>query len=179
MMRLSGLPPRRRRLRRSPLGSLLWTMVPAFLVLPLVGGCALFVKQPAVSIADVRVVSLGLVGGTARVELEVENPNRFDLTVRSLSYELEVAEGGTGEGGEERWVRLSREEETRRDLTVPGRGSVRVEVPVAFEYRAVGTALRSLLMDGEVRYRVQGIVRVRGPVGEHRLPFRSRGRMTP
>lgn len=142
-------------------------------------GCALFVKQPRVTIADVRVVSLGLAGGIARVELEVDNPNRFDLSVRTLTYRLEVAEGPAGTNGEERWIRLAEEDEVERDLSVPGRQAVRVEVPVAFEYRALGAAVRSLLVDGEVRYRVQGAVRVRGPVGEHRLPFTSSGRMTP
>lgn len=142
-------------------------------------GCALFVKQPRVTIADVRVVSLGLAGGTARVELEIDNPNRFDLTVRTLSYRLEVADGPSGEGSVDRWIPLAQEEEVERSIAAPGRSTVNVEVPVAFEYRALGAALRSLLVDGEVRYRVQGAVRVRGPVGEHRLPFNNIGRMRP
>jgi LEA14-like dessication related protein len=144
-----------------------------------VAGCAVFVKEPRVTIADVRVVSLGLAGGTARVELEVDNPNRFDLSVRTLSYRMEVAEGPASPGGEERWIRLAEEEEVEREILAPARQTVRVEVPVAFEYRALGAAVRSLLLDGEVRYRVQGAVRVLGPVGEHRLPFGSNGRMKP
>ncbi len=152
------------------------TLLLVGLLLP---SCALFMSEPRVTLADVRVVQLGITGGTARVELEVENPNRFDLSVRTLAYRLEVAEGPAGEGGEERWLPLAEEEEVARDLTAPAGRTVRVEIPVEFQYRALGAAVRSFLADGEIRYRVRGTVRVDGPLGERRLPFASNGRMTP
>lgn len=156
------------RLRRGLLGSGLLVLV----LLPL-SGCALFVKEPRVTIANVEVVSLGLLGGRAQVALLIENPNRFDLEVRSFAYRLDVADGIPGE--EERWSQLARQEESVQEIRIPGRDRVEVEVPVDFGYAAVGSALRSLLMEGQVRYRVEGSVRVRGPVGEHTLPFTGRG----
>jgi len=135
--------------------------------------CALFVKQPRVTIADVEVISLGLLGGSARVALLIDNPNRFDLEVRSFTYRLEVANGVPG--GEETWVSLASQDELVRQVLIPGRERVEVEVPVEFGYAALGSAVRALLVDGQVRYRVQGSVRVRGPVGEHNLPFTGRG----
>lgn len=150
----------------------------AFLLLVVVGllplsGCALFVKDPRVTIADVEVVSLGLLGGRARVALLIDNPNRFDLEVRSFAYRLDVADGVPGE--EESWSQLASQEELIQEILIPGREQVEVEVPVDFGYAAVGSALRSLLVEGQVRYRVEGSVRVRGPVGEHTLPFTGRG----
>lgn len=141
-------------------------------LLPL-SGCALFAKEPRVTIADVEVVSLGLLGGRARVALLIHNPNRFDLEVRSFAYRLDVADGLPGE--EESWSQLASQEELVQQIRIPGREQVEVEVPVDFGYAAVGSALRSLLVEGQVRYRVEGSVRVRGPVGEHTLPFRGRG----
>lgn len=138
-----------------------------------VSGCALFVKEPRVSIANVEVVSLGLLGGRARVALLIDNPNRFDLEVRSFAYRLDVADGIPGE--EESWSQLASQEELVQQVRIPGRDQVEVEVPVDFGYAAVGAALRSLLVEGQVRYRVEGSVRVRGPVGEHTLPFTGRG----
>lgn len=154
-------------------------MFPAvvLLLIPGLSGCALFVKQPRVTIADVRMVSLGLAGGTAGVSLRVDNPNRFDLEMRSFSYRIDVAEGG--EGVEDRWTPLAEQEEVEREVLVPGRQEVLVEVPVNFGYLAIGSAVRSLLLEGQVRYRVQGSVRVRGPVGEHHIPFTGRGTLTP
>lgn len=176
-------PPRRGlfpRSRRGPAARLWAARLPTLLLLGLLlPGCALFMAEPRVTLADVRVVQLGITGGTARVELEVENPNRFDLSVRTLAYRLEVADGPAGEGGEERWLPLAEEEEVERDLTAPAGRTVRVEIPVEFQYRALGAAVRSFLADGEIRYRVRGTVRVDGPLGERRLPFASNGRMTP
>jgi LEA14-like dessication related protein len=142
-------------------------------VLSATSGCALFVKEPRVTIADVEVVSLGLLGGSARVALLIDNPNRFDLEVRSFAYRLEVANGAPG--GEESWISLANQDELVRQVLIRGREQVEVEVPVAFGYAALGSAVRALLVDGQVRYRVQGSVRVRGPVGEHNLPFTGRG----
>jgi LEA14-like dessication related protein len=142
-------------------------------VLSATSGCALFVKEPRVTIAQVEVVSLGLLGGSARVALLIDNPNRFDLEVRSFAYRLEVANGAPG--GEESWISLANQDELVRQVLIPGREQVEVEVPVEFGYAALGSAVRALLVEGQVRYRVQGSVRVRGPVGEHNLPFTGRG----
>lgn len=160
--------PRPGRLHRSLVGAGLLLLA----LLPL-SGCALFVKEPRVTIAHVEVVSLGLLGGRAQVGLLIENPNRFDLQVRSFAYRLDVADGVPGE--EESWSSLASQEESVQDILIPGREQVEVEVPVDFGYAAVGSALRSLLIEGQVRYRVEGSVRVRGPVGEHTLPFAGRG----
>jgi len=149
----------------------------AFLLLSL-SGCALAFRQPTVEIADVRVLSLGLSGGRAGVQVRVDNPNRYDLELRSLSWILEVA-SPVPQGSEERWARLAGDEEGARALRIPGRDSVVVELPVDFLYAGVGSALRALLLNGEVRYRVQGAIRVQGPIGERRLPFAHRGSFSP
>jgi len=136
--------------------------------------CSLLVREPTVRIADVRVVSLGLLAGEASVELEVENPNRFDLRLREFRYTLEVEDAADAEG----WALLAADS-TVTDLLVGKRDIARISVPVAFEYRAVGSAVRALLRSGQVEYRARGGVRVRGPAGEYNLPFSARGHFDP
>ena len=137
-------------------------------------GCALFYQAPEVRIADLRVVGLGLTSGTAELEVEVSNPNRFALEVRGLEYLLEVSDNGT----QARWdtlatgfsadtVRISRRSTDRATLQIP------------FRYQALGVAFRSWLEGGQIPYRIQGEVRASGPGGQRDLPFRSQGSFTP
>ncbi len=135
-------------------------------------GCALFYRDPTVTIADVRVVSVGFTGGTAEVLLDVENPNRFALEVRAFQYRLEVRDGP------ERWTELAVGESEER-ITLPRRSEERVSLLIPFRMQGVGTALLSWLESGEIGYRMEGRIRARGGVGEVNLPFRARGTLTP
>lgn len=146
---------------------------PAMALLTLVlAGCALFYRDPTVTIADVRVLSLGFNGGTAEVILEVENPNRFDLEVRGFEYRLEVRDGP------ERWTELA-EGASEERVRLQKRSTDEVALTIPFRFQGVGSALRSWLSTGEIGYRMQGTVRARGPTGEVSLPFRSQGTLIP
>lgn len=146
----------------------------AVAVLPLVSGCSLLYKQPAVRSTGVRVTELGLTDGVLRVRLEVSNPNRYGLEVRSVEYRLEV-EGGGSAGA---WRELAAG--VRADaVRIGARGTAEMEVDVPFRYAALGAAVRALLERGSVRYRVRGAVRVAGPLGSVTVPFRSEGELVP
>lgn len=138
------------------------------------GGCALFVRSPEVLIADVRVVGLGLTGGTAEVLLSVDNPNRFSLEVREFRYLLEVADPARPE----RWDTLAAGVATDT-VRLGGREATVVPLEIPFRYTALGTALRAWLQGGEIPYRIEGEVRARGVGLQRDLPFRSRGTLTP
>lgn len=146
---------------------------PATVLFTLVlAGCALFYRDPTVTIADVRVLSLGFTGGTAEVVLEVENPNRFDLEVRGFDYRLEIREGP------ESWTELAQGVSEER-VRLQKRSTDQVALTIPFRFQGVGSALRSWLQTGEIGYRMQGTVRARGPTGEVSLPFRSQGTLKP
>jgi LEA14-like dessication related protein len=144
------------------------------LVLALTGACALFVRSPEVAIADVRVVGLGLTGGTAEVLLEVDNPNRFGLEVREFRYLLEVADPARPDRWDTLAVGVSADTVhlARREVTV-------VPLRIPFRYSALGTALRAWMGGGDVPYRIEGSVRARGSGIQRDLPFRSQGTLVP
>lgn len=150
----------------------------ALVALGLVGvvtaSCALFVRSPEVAIADVRVVGLGITGGTAEVLLQVDNPNRFALEVREFRYLLEV----TDPGAPERWDTLA-VGVSADTVQLPGRQVTVVPLRIPFRYQALGTALRAWSGGGEVPYRIEGEVRARGAGIQRDLPFRSRGALVP
>lgn len=138
----------------------------------LVGGCSLFYRDPTVRLVDVRVVGLGVTSGTAAVTLEVENPNRFALEVRQFVYLLEVDEG------DDRWVELARGE-TVDTVRVGRRTTQEVVLPVPFQYRGAGSAIRAWLESGRITYRFRGELTARAPTRTLTFPVRSEGSLAP
>lgn len=139
-----------------------------------VPACGLFVRSPEVAIVDVRVVGLGITGGTAEILLRVDNPNRFNLEVREFSYLLEIADPSRPEQWDTLAVGV-----TADTLILDRRASSVVPLRIPFRYGALGTALRAWMQGGEIPYRLEGEVRARGAGLQRDLPFRSRGSLTP
>jgi LEA14-like dessication related protein len=123
-----------------------------------------------VQIADVRVVSVGLVGGTAEVSLNVVNPNGFTLTAREVRYRLSFVDADAEEG----W-RVLAEGESGEELRVPARDSAGVRLQVPFRFVDLGRALGGLLQQGELGYRLDGDVKFDAPMRDVRVPFDRRG----
>lgn len=137
--------------------------------------CSLFFQRPSISVAGVRVSSVGLDGATAEIALEIDNPNRYDLDVSELRYTLAVpAEEEDGV-----WTVLL-DGAVPDSATVPGRGTARVTVEVPFEYSVLERAGETFLRRGaRLPYRLRGHVRVTGPMTAVRLPFDEEGVLDP
>ena len=103
------------------------------------GACVPDVREPDVRLDGIRVGGLGLEGGVLNVRLRVVNPNGFGLEASSLQYRLELADS-TGDAV--RWVPLA-EGNRRQEMRVGPRDSTVVEIPGRFEYRDLGTGVRS------------------------------------
>ena len=166
--RSQGVEPRRRRTR-----SIVFVSLAAACAL-VASGCALFFQNPEVSIAEVRVVSLNLVGGTAQVSLQVVNPNGFSLTAKEVRYRLAFADEQAAEG----WRTLS-EGATASPVAIAARDSSSVRLEVPFRFTDLGRALGSFLSQGEIRYRLDGDVKFDAPITDLRIPFDRRGSFAP
>lgn len=145
----------------------------AFL-LPVLTGCASFFTPPSVRIVGVDLVSVGLTSGTAEVTLEVTNQRSREMKIRGFLYRLEVR----GSGGEEGWAMLA-DGTHPQEIVLPGDQVQEIVIPVPFEYRALGAALRSFLANGEVPYRLSGEVQVGGSRMGFTVPFSSEGILKP
>src|SRR5262245_10575033 len=64
----------------------------SLLTIGLLAGCIGRVRQPEVTLTGVRLSGLGLRGGSLLAELEIKNPNGFDVETRSISYDLQVSD---------------------------------------------------------------------------------------
>ncbi|NJD19515.1 MAG: LEA type 2 family protein [Gemmatimonadetes bacterium] len=137
--------------------------------------CTLAYEAPRITVAEVRLASLGLSAGSLLVGVEVENPNRYTLESRDFRYVLAFAEGG---GHDAVWTTLA-EGRVEQAVRVPGRSTAPVQVTVPFETASVGSALLRLLRQGELEYRFNGELLAGTPLGAKRIVFDQRGLFRP
>lgn len=148
------------------------TAITAALTAMLASSCVPRIEQPDVWLSGARLVSLGITGGVIDVELGIYNPNSFLVRAGGITYDLDFEDPG----GED-WLDFA---EGRIDdlVPVPARDTATVVVPVEFDYRGLGAAMRALLEKGSFQYRVSGLVAVEEPVTRD-IRYRHRGTVTP
>lgn len=166
--------------RRSPAGHLARAALVAILAAGL-SGCASLVKEPSVSLAQVSLASIGISGATARVELEVYNPNSFGLNARSVEYGLSFDPEGRPDSvdvPDDAWRTLATGR-SAEEVRLSGGETTPVTILVPFSYSEIGTAFSRLLRDGALRYRFSGAFTVGSPIGDLRIPFDRNGLLDP
>jgi LEA14-like dessication related protein len=141
------------------------TMVPA--------GCASLFQAPEVRLQSVRVVGLGLTGGTLEAGVLVSNPNRYALRTAQLSYALDLADAGTSGDA---WNPLANGQ-LEREVEIPATDSIVVPIPIEFTWSGVGSAIRSLIERGTFDYRVSGALHLRSPI-RREVPYRRTGTLS-
>lgn len=151
----------------------LWRGLAVALVLAS-SGCFFSFKRPTLRVAEVRLASLGVSGGRVAVEVEITNPNGYDLQSAEFVYALAFSGGASEESD---WVTLA-EGRHEKMVTVPAGGTAITEIDVPFDLAAVTGALGRLLRRGELDYRFSGELQVTEP-RRMRVPFTLRGVFRP
>lgn len=124
-------------------------------------------QEPVVTVRDVVVNGVGLNGGSVDINLNVYNPNRFDLDGTRLTYTLWVDSVQFGTGT------------TSERFVVQDKDSAVVRLPLSFTWSGVGAAGRALMNTGTVNYRVAGDITVGSAVGNFTVPYDRNGRFSP
>lgn len=134
----------------------------------LTAACAGLARQafqnPIVNLRDVRVMSLGAMGGNLEVHLSVYNPNSFRLDASQMSYNVFVGDS----------IRMANGTVDTRASVQAGDSTI-VKIPVSFTYTGLGAAATQLLRTGAVNYMVRGDVTVSSVAGNFTVPFRTTG----
>ena len=139
-------------------------MVLLLLATGLATGCAqLRFEHPTTALVSVRVADVGLEGGALRLELDVHNPNAYELRTTRIAVGVDLESTNFG----------------NVELTVPRRlpagETTRVELPLYFRWTGVGAGARALLSRGSVRYTIVGKLFADTPLGAQEIPIRSNG----
>lgn len=97
--------------------------------------------------------------------LDVQNPNRFNLTLRSFEYTIYLNNEEVGNG------RLEKE------LLIPSSSITRVQAPVAAKFKNLGGSVMSIITGNGLPYRIEGKADVKTVIGSLKFSFSNEGRL--
>jgi LEA14-like dessication related protein len=97
------------------------------------------------------------------VGLDVENPNRFDLTLKSFECTMYLKNEEIGKG------RLENE------ILIPSSSTTQIEVPIGVKFKDLGGSLRAIFTGGDLPYKIEGKADVSTVFGSLNFPFSKEG----
>jgi LEA14-like dessication related protein len=102
------------------------------------------------------------------LSLDIQNPNRFDLTLVSFEYTVYIDNEVIGNG------RLEKE------LLIPSSSITRVQAPVAANFKNLAGSLKAVFAGftgKDVSYKIEGKADVKTLFGSFNFPFSKEGRI--
>ncbi|GFO68299.1 WHy domain-containing lipoprotein [Geomonas limicola] len=129
----------------------------------LLSGCTLFVKEPQVAVRDLNVVSLDPAGLGMELYLTVNNPNSFDVRLLGYSYDLKVMALPLAKGGARDEVRFAANSETG------------LRIPVKIGYNELIEILKRIPDPDHIPYALSAGLELETPVGQRNIPVNRTG----
>lgn len=134
--------------------------------------CASAVRRPEIELAGIRVAGIGLKGASLVADLDIDNPNDFDIETDSITYQLFANTSSDGES----WQPVLQRTYSQR-IVVAEEKTTRVEIPIDFNYSDLSGAARTILDRGMLNYRIQGNAYLREPL-RRTIPFSRTGNVS-
>ena len=132
-----------------------------FLLLP---SClSWFLEKPTFALKEVAITRISSTELNFLFGIEVQNPNNFDLKIRSLEYMVYFNNREVGKG------RLEKEVE------VPKTASTLVQVPLQADFKALGNLLGAVLLNQNLQYKIEGAAVIKASLGTATIPFSKSG----
>lgn len=124
------------------------------IMLPVIGNYAIPVskqgelpvpKIPGIKLKGVKIKNLSFTSANLVAQVEVDNPNDFDMAVRNFNYQLNINQVQWGQG------------EISKSNNIPGKGKGVIDIPVKLNLLSIGSAASSLLKKGSsLEYQLKG-----------------------
>ncbi|MBO9666917.1 MAG: LEA type 2 family protein [Bdellovibrio sp.] len=124
-------------------------------------GCALFnAKKPKVDLNSIYIQDSTALSTTLVFVLDVQNPNKMDINVDQVSYEIQL--------NNQEFAKTV----TNKKSRVPAQGSGKVEIPLPINHLKALGGVAKLLAGEEVGYEITGDAKISGI----KIPFSEKGK---
>ena len=97
------------------------------------------------------------------LDLDVQNPNRFDLKLKSFECKIYLKNGEVGTG------RLENE------VLIPSSSTTQVQVPLVVNFKDLSGIIKLLFKERDLPYKIEGNANVGSIFGSHNFPFSKEG----
>jgi LEA14-like dessication related protein len=129
----------------------------------LLTGCSAMVQKPVVTVKDLNVVSLDPGGAGMELRLNVENKNRFDITMQGYSYNLDIMTLPLAKGG------------AREEIRFPANAATDLRIPIRISFSDLLEILKQKPDFDKIPYHVTAGLDVDTPVGQLTVPIDREG----
>lgn len=130
-----------------------------------VSGCAFlknrYAQAPEINLHNIYLQDVQAFSATMIIVLDVKNPNKMDLHVNEVSYEVQL--------NEQAFAKSKLDKET----IIPAGETKSVEIPLPVNYLKAVQSMGQILSGKDVGYTVSGIAKVSG----FSVPFNEKGKL--
>lgn len=117
------------------------------------------VERPQVNLANIYMDNMTLTGAELVLDLQIDNPNGFDLEIQGMDYNLNINGHDVATG------------ENKQKLKLRANGKSQVTIPVAFHYQQIFNSISQVLTEKSLSYSLRGST----DWGLFQVPFSSSG----
>ncbi len=97
---------------------------------------------------------------------EIQNPNLYELRLKSLDYTVYLNDRETGSGS------------LQKEISVPASSTAPVEIPVSARFGSLGGIAKMYISGQELPYRIEGKALVKAGLFDRTFPFSRTGILT-
>ena len=133
----------------------------------LLAGCAgLFFDEPTITLKEIHVRQLSLTDASLVFVAEIQNPNSYELRLKSLDYTIHLDGRETGGGS------------LQKEISVPASSSAPVEIPVSARFGSLSAVAKMYISGQELPYRIEGKALVKAGLFDRTFPFSRTGTLS-
>ena len=124
-------------------------------------------KMPNIQVKDLQVKSLSFTEAEIVADIEIDNPNAFDLGLSDFNYRLDINQKTWGEGS------------SSKSTSIPKKGKGIISIPLKLDLLSVGKAAFDLLSGGnKIDYQLLGGITLDTGLEflrKHKMPLNMKG----
>jgi len=133
----------------------------------LLAGCTgLFFDEPTITLKEIHVRQLSLTDASLVFVAEIQNPNGYELRLKSLDYTVHLDGRETGSGS------------LQKEISVPASSSAPVEIPVTARFGSLSAVAKMYISGQELPYRIEGKALVKAGLFDRTFPFSRTGTLS-
>ena len=145
---------------KHPLNIKTWTAALGILLLLTLVSCLnRIIEEPSFVLREIILRPSSLTEGNLLISLDIQNPNRFDLTLKSFEYVLFLDNKKIGTGHLE------------KEILVPSLSTTQVQVSVAAKFKDLGGSLKTIIAGHDLPYKIEGTASVETAFGSREFPL--------
>lgn len=102
-------------------------------------------------------------GMNFQLDIDVRNPNFFDLKFKTFEYTVYLKNEAIGNGSLE------------NEIMIPSSSTTRIKVPLLARFKDLGGSLKAILTEGDLPYKIEGKATVKTVFGSREFNFSNEG----